>query len=150
MPPQPKRPCPMPTNTHSSIMYQKTPLLDVTFQIAFPQNLQISSAPPVTFQGRVKHLFPNFSLTQDQSSYNFLSADQRWQLVLGRGTLAVVARQYEGWGAFQSHIKLATDAVAIEYPPPYLSRIGLRFRNIIRRSALGLTDKGWDQLLHNK
>lgn len=140
----------MPTNTHSSIMYQKTPLLDVTFQIAFPQNLQISSAPPVTFQGRVKHLFPNFSLTQDQSSYNFLSADQRWQLVLGRGTLAVVARQYEGWGAFQSHIKLATDAVAIEYPPPYLSRIGLRFRNIIRRSALGLTDKGWDQLLHNK
>lgn len=59
-------------------------------------------------------------------------------------------RQYEGWKAFQSQINLATDAVAIEYPPPYVSRIGLRFRNIIRRCALGLTDKGWDQLLHNK
>lgn len=118
--------------------------------MAFPQNLQISSAPPVTFQGRVKHLFPHFSLTQDYASYNFLSADQRWQLVLGRGSLAVVARQYEGWGNFQTRIKLATDAVEIEYPPPYCSRIGLRFRNIIRRSALGLTDQNWDHLLQNK
>ncbi|MEO7861983.1 MAG: hypothetical protein ABIU05_16420 [Nitrospirales bacterium] len=35
-------------------------------------------------------------------------------------------------------------------PPPYVSHIGLRFRDIIRRSAVGLTDKGWDQLLQNK
>ena len=131
-------------------MYQKTPLLDVTFQMTFPQNLQISSAPPVNFQGRVKNLFPNFSLTQDKASYNFLSADQRCQLVLSPGSLAVVARHYEGWDTFQTHIRLATNAVENEYPPPYLSRIGLRFRNIIRRSALGLTDKDWNQLLQNK
>ena len=37
-----------------------------------------------------------------------------------------------------------------EYPPPYLSRIGLHFRNLIRRSALGLTDQNWNQLLQNK
>lgn len=140
----------MSTKTYSSVMYQKTPLLDVTFQVAFPQNLQISSAPPVKFQGRVKHLFQNFSLTQDKASYNFLSANQRWQLVLGRESLAVVARQYEGWEAFQTHIKLATEAIEIEYPPPYFSRIGLRFRNIVRRSSLGLMNKEWDQLLHNK
>ncbi len=138
------------TKTHSSVMYQKAPLLDVTFQVTFPQNLQISSAPPVNFQGKVKNLFPNFSLTQDKTSYNFLSADQRWQLVLSQGSLAVVARQYEGWEAFQTPIRLATNAVENEYPPPYLSRIGLRFRNIIRRSALGLTDKNWNQLLQNK
>ncbi|GJL70211.1 MAG: hypothetical protein NPIRA06_28460 [Nitrospirales bacterium] len=140
----------MTTKKHSSVMYQKTPLLDVTFQVTFPQNLQISSNPPVNFQGRIKNLFPNFSLTQDQSSYNFLSADQRWQLLLNRGFLAVVARQYEEWEAFQTHINLATAAVEIEYPPPYVSRIGLRFRNIIRRSVVGLTGKNWDQLLHNK
>ncbi|HSF11048.1 MAG TPA: TIGR04255 family protein [Nitrospirales bacterium] len=57
---------------------------------------------------------------------------------------------YEGWDAFQTHIRLATNAVEKKYPPPYLSRIWLHFRNIIRRSALGLTDKDWNQLLQNK
>lgn len=57
---------------------------------------------------------------------------------------------YESWDAFQTDIRLATNAVENEYPPPYLSRIGLRLRNLIRRSALGLTDKDWNQLLQNK
>ncbi|MGP0591875.1 TIGR04255 family protein [Nitrospira sp. T9] len=57
---------------------------------------------------------------------------------------------YEGWEAFQTHIRLATNAVENEYTPPYLSRIGLRFRNIIRKSVLGLTDKDWNQLPQKK
>lgn len=131
-------------------MYQQAPLLDVTFQVTFPQNLQISSAPPVAFQAKIKALFPNFSLSQDKTSYNFLSANQRWQLVLGRGSLAMVARQYEGWDRFQGHLKPALDALQSEFSPPYYSRIGLRFRNIVRKSVLGLTDKEWGQLLQQK
>ncbi|GJL70753.1 MAG: hypothetical protein NPIRA06_33880 [Nitrospirales bacterium] len=52
----------------------------------------------------------------------------------------MVVRQYEGWEDFQTHIKLATDAVEVK-PPPYASRIGLRFRKIFRKSVVGLTGK---------
>ncbi len=140
----------MTTQTITNVTYQRSPLLDVTFQVNFPVNLQISSAPPVTFQAKVKSLFPSFSLTQDKTSYNFLSADQHGQLVLGQESLAVVARPYDGWGPLHQRITLAMEALQNEYPPPYISRIGLRFRNIIRKSVLGLTDKEWNQLLQHK
>lgn len=140
----------MTAQTIPSVTYQRSPLLDVTFQVTFPVNLQISSAPPVTFQAKVKSFFPNFSLTQDKTSYNFLTADQRGQLLLGQESLAVVARQYEGWSPLHQRITLAMEALQTEYPPPYFSRVGLRFRNIIRRSVLGLTDKEWNHLLQRK
>ena len=140
----------MPTQTASSVIYQKAPLIDATYQVTFPQDLQISSAPPVGFQRKTKTRFPNFSLTPDKTSYTFASADQRWHMVLGSSSLAVVARHYDGWETFQQHINLATETLQSEYTPPYFSRIGLRFRNIIRKSVLGLSDKEWDQLLQNK
>lgn len=140
----------MSPQTHSSVLYQRSPLIDGTCQVAFPPNLQISAAPPAGFQTKIKTLFPNFSLTQDKSSYNFISANQSQQVVLDRAALAVVTRHYEGWEHFQKSIKVVLEALQTEYPPPYVTRIGLRFRNIIRKSVLGLTDKEWDQLLPTK
>ncbi len=130
--------------------YANTPLLDVTCQLTFPQNLKISAAPPVGFQDKIKNLFPLFSLTQDKTAYNFLSTDQRWQAVLGKGSLTLVARQYDEWKNFSKHIQSAMTALEQEYPPQFLLRIGLRFRNIVRKSALGVTDKEWNQLLHHQ
>ena len=83
----------MAQTTTPAVTYINTPLVDVTCQLAFPQNLKISAAPPVGFQEKVKVLFPLFSLTQDKTAYNFMSTDQRWQLVLGKGALTLVARQ---------------------------------------------------------
>ncbi len=140
----------MPEATIPSVMYTKTPLVDVTCQLTFPQNLKISAAPPVGFQEHVKDVFPIFSLTQDKTAYNFMSTDQRWQLVLGKGALTLVARQYDGWQSFSHNLQVATAALKQEYPPQFLLRVGLRFRNIIRKSALGVTDTEWHQLLQNK
>ena len=133
-----------------SVIYQKTPLIDVTCQLTFPQNLKISAAPPTGFQEKVKTTFPMFALTRDKTAYNFMSADQQWQLVLGKGSLTLVARQYSGWESFFKYLQGALSALEQEYPPPFVLRMGLRFRNIIRKSALGVTNKGWDQLLHTK
>ncbi len=130
--------------------YQQTPLVDVTCQLTFPPNLKISAAPPVGFQEGVKTLFPLFALTQDKSAYNFTSEDQRWQLVLGKGALTLVARQYDGWENFTKYFQQAITALQKDYPPQFLQRIGLRFRNIVRKSALGVTDLEWDQLLQGK
>ena len=136
--------------TTPAVIYQKTPLVDVTCQLTFPQNLKISAAPPVGFQEHIRDMFPMFALTQDKTAYNFTSTDQRWQVVLGKGALTLVARQYDGWKNFTNHLQTAIHALEQEFPPQLVLRIGLRFRNIIRKSTLGVTDKEWNQLLHAK
>ncbi len=140
----------MSATTIPSVTYQNAPLIDVTCQLTFPQNLKISAGPPVGFQENIKGMLPMFSLTQDKTAYNFTSTDQRKQVVLGKGSLACVARQYQGWKDFSQYLQSALRALEKEYPPPFLLRVGLRFRNIIRRSALGLTDTEWGQLLQSK
>jgi len=140
----------MAQTTTPSVTYTNTPLVDVTCQLTFPQNLKIAAAPPVGFQEKVKDMFPIFALTQDNTAYNFTSTDQRWQLVLGKGALTLVARQYDGWESFLKCLQGAMTALEQEYPPQFLLRVGLRFRNIIRKAALGVTDKEWDQLLQTK
>ncbi len=140
----------MAQTTTPTVSYLNTPLVDVTCQLTFPQNLRISAAPPVGFQEKVKSLFPMFSLTQEKTAYNFMSTDQHWQLVLSKGALTLVARKYEGWKDFEQHLQGAMGALEQEYPPQFLLRVGLRFRNIIRKSALGMRDKEWDQVLQTK
>ncbi len=140
----------MAQTTTPTVSYLNTPLVDVTCQLTFPQNLKISAAPPVGFQEKVKDLFPMFSLTQDKTAYNFISPDQRWQLVLSKGALTLVSRKYEGWKDFERHLQGALVALEEEYRPQFLLRVGLRFRNIIRKSALGIRDKEWDQVLQAK
>jgi uncharacterized protein (TIGR04255 family) len=140
----------MTQTTTPTVTYTNTPLVDVTCQLTFPQNLKISAAPPVGFQEKVKDMFPLFALTQDKTAYNFMSTDQRWQLVLGKGALTLVARQYDGWMNFSKYLQGAMAALEQEYPPQFVIRVGLRFRNIIRKSALGVTDKEWNQLLQAK
>jgi uncharacterized protein (TIGR04255 family) len=136
--------------TTSTVTYTNTPLVDVTCQLTFPQNLKISAGPPVGFQEKVKDMFPMFGLTQDRTAYNFMSSDQRWQLVLGKGALTLVARQYDDWKNFSKYLQGAISALEQEYPPQFFLRVGLRFRNIVRKSALGVTDKEWNQLLQAK
>jgi uncharacterized protein (TIGR04255 family) len=140
----------MAQTTIPTVTYTNTPLVDVTCQLTFPQNLKIFAAPPVGFQEKVKDMYPMFELTQDKTAYNFMSSDQRWQLVLSKGALTLVAREYDDWKNFSKFLQGAISALEQEYPPQFLLRMGLRFRNIIRKSALGVTDMEWEQLLQAK
>ena len=79
-----------------------------------------------------------------------MSSDQQWQLVLDKGTLTLVARQYDDWKNFSKYLQEAISALEQEYPLQFWLRMGLRFRNIIRKSALGVTDMEWKQLLQAK
>ncbi len=131
----------MTQTTTPIVTYTNAPLVDVTCQLTFPENLKISAAPPVGFQDKVRGMLPMFSLTQDKTAYNFMSSDQRWQVVLAKGALTLVAREYDGWKNFSQRLQGVLTALEQEYPPQFLLRVGLRFRNIIRKSALGMTDK---------
>jgi uncharacterized protein (TIGR04255 family) len=79
--------------------------------------------------------------------YEFTSADEQWTLSLTRDFLALTARRYERWEAFKEHLKQALGALVENYSPAFFSRIGLRYRDIIRRSVLGLEGNRWNELL---
>ena len=130
----------MTQTTTPAVTYTNAPLVDVTCQLTFPQNLKISAAPPVGFQEKVKDMFPMFALTQDKTAYNFMSTDQRWQLVLGKGALTLVARQYDGWMNFSKYLQGAMAALEQEYPPQFVLRDRLTISQ--HHSQIGLRGDG--------
>lgn len=123
-------------------------VLETIAQIRFPALLTISSVPPAAFQERVRAQFPQFGQSQDRQAYVFQSSDQQWMLTLGVDSLALVGRRDEGWDAFKARWNMAVQALGAIYRPQHLVRVGVRIRNVIRRSIYDLADVEWSQLLH--
>jgi len=152
------------------VIYKHNPLEQVICQLKFPPVLRIESELPAKFQERVRSMFPLFSEPQALSAgpdfpeevmklvgslmpirpvrvYEFATLDGQWKLTLSRDFLALVCSTYERWEEFVEHLKVPVRALGDEYSPAFLSRIGLRYRNVIRRSVLGLEGVPWKDLL---
>ena len=132
------------------MIYKTNPLIEVTCQFRFPTILKISSRPPAAFQDQIRNQFPHFGLSQDSKTYQFMSEDRAWLLVLEQGFLALTAKRYDRWENFRLHLEGPFAALCKLYNPAFLSRVGLRYANLIRRSALGLGKEGWGKLLNQQ
>jgi uncharacterized protein (TIGR04255 family) len=84
-----------------------------------------------------------------QKSYSFASDDagQTWTLVLTREALSLTTKSYAHWGEFRGRLEPAVNALIGEYAPAHFSRVGLRYRDLICRSDLGLAEVPWSDLL---
>jgi len=82
-----------------------------------------------------------------QKSYTFASEDGDWSIALTRDALSLVAKNYVRWEQFRERLQPAMEALVEVYEPSPFARVGLRYRDLICRSDLGLTDVEWDQLL---
>jgi uncharacterized protein (TIGR04255 family) len=80
-------------------------------------------------------------------AYQFSTVDDLWTIHLGREFLALSCRRYDRWENFKDHLGEPLRALLEIYAPAFFSRIGLRYRDIIRRSVLGLEGVGWGELL---
>jgi uncharacterized protein (TIGR04255 family) len=152
------------------VVYTKNPLEDVVCQLKFPPILRIESEPPAAFQDRISDEYPilednpvqQLSLppavarilsgemigAAQNRQYQFVSSDGAWKLVLNREFLALSTGQYKRWEEFSSRLRRAMVALESQYKPPaFLTRIGLRYKDVIRRSDFGGTDEPWSRLL---
>jgi uncharacterized protein (TIGR04255 family) len=153
------------------VVYGKNPLADVICQLKFPAVLRITSEAPSVFQDLVRDRFPVFrEIKQDLSNlnlpenvakvfserigiatselaYNFLTGDERLRVALARDFIALSDRGYRTWGEFRSYLDPALSALTEVYGPAFFERVGLRYRDIIVRSRLGLEDAPWRDLL---
>jgi len=157
------------------VVYSKNPLEEVICQIRFPPILRIDTEVPAKFQEVIRDQYPLFEEKReivseisgemarmlpvellramgtgiaDKKAYNFTSLDEKWIVSLTRDFLALTSNDYSRWEAFSDHFNSPLSELIGEYKPTLFSRVGLRYRNIIRRSRLGLADNTpWSALL---
>ena len=80
-------------------------------------------------------------------SYRFFTSTRDWQAVLATGFVALAAYKYTRWEHFRQRLRLVTEALMKVYSVREFTRIGLRYRDVIDRSDLGLPGKSWADLL---
>jgi uncharacterized protein (TIGR04255 family) len=161
----------LPFSQFPRILYDKNPLELVICQLRFPPILKIEAELPSGFQEAVRSTFPLFNDAQPQvaiaqgippeiskllgtmlpvqapRTYQFTSSDGNWQITLTRESLALSCRKYRRWEEFRNILETPLSALLNYYKPAFFSRIGLRYRDLICRSALGLDGVPWNELL---
>jgi uncharacterized protein (TIGR04255 family) len=151
------------------VIYHKNPLAEVICQLRFPRILKINAELPAAFQERIRAAYPVYSEPRAEANvqilpewarmvgidlglgagqtFNFSSADDTWKVTLTSQSLALTATHYTRWEDFKAHLEGPLAALIAVYSPAFFTRIGLRYRNVIRRSGLGLRDVPWRELL---
>lgn len=152
------------------VLYSKAMLHEVVCQVRFPADLRLEKDPPAEFQQRVRAMFPllnrktqsvvgtlppevakAFEAVVPPSGTNtiwqFATEDGKTRLDLAKDKLTLTSRSYDRWEHFWKQFHEPLDAFVDLYKPPFFVRIGLRYQNLIRRSALGLNDVAWPELL---
>ncbi len=159
----------MPIPPSKRVIYKKAALDNVICQLRFPPVLRIGSEPPVKFQDSIRKQFPHYEervrslkaqLPPEIASvlpavpgegapraHDFLSGDRTWQVSLTRDFLALTTSAYTQWEDFKQQLDAPMAALQECYEPSFYVRIGLRYRDVVVRSKLGLRERPWSTLL---
>ena len=155
------------------VIYEKNPLETVVSQLRFPPILRIAAETTV-YQERVRERYPllqerpgfdlgmmglppevakvvsaelPLALRGGHAVFDFATADEVWKISLSQDFLALTTVRYVRWEEFRAHLQFALQALLEEYSPAFFTRIGLRYRDVIRRPVLGLQGCAWTELL---
>lgn len=160
----------MPIPESQRVVYKKTPLIEVICQVRYPSIFRIESEHPVQFQSILASDFPVAQekqvVTQIPAevlsilpevvqrslplarAYDFSSRDGVWTVSLTRDFLSLATKGYRRWEEFRTLLEKCLHALQAVYSPPFYLRVGLRYQDIISRSALGLKRVSWSELLN--
>lgn len=149
----------------SRVVYAKNPLVEVVAAVQFPDVLALIQEPPSEFQKRfskdyplseIRQLIaalavgpsePQKPITQPGRTYFFSSLDKNWTVSVESKLLALTCRNYREWPEFRKRFKPLLEAMIEMYGIGVISRLGLRYQDVIVRKALGLEGHSWNELL---
>jgi len=153
------------------VLYKKNPLVEVICQFRYPTILRIREGQLADFQDRIRKDYPGYSEQEPSivvppqipkeftaiieqmktppglASYRFSTRDSQRFISLRDEFMALAETNYEKWDSFIEEVMKAESALKEVYEPAFYSRVGLRYRDIISRRSLGLTNVGWQDLL---
>jgi uncharacterized protein (TIGR04255 family) len=163
----------MPFPSSPRVIFEVNPLAEVVCQLSFPSSLKIASELPAEFQEGIRQSYPllqpqggaggmgvvqegpgwrfrqgfNIGVGQ-QPSYLFATEDGNRTVMLTPESLAVAETRYERWENFRAEVEAVMRLVIELYEPPFFTRVGLRYKNLLDRRQLGLADAPWKDLLN--
>ena len=150
----------MPLPSPARVIYQRNPLLEVITQLRFPTILKIANQDPVEFQDAIRQNYPILevsSLDEEEESpsdghhpdpiYHFKSEDFQWEVLLNRDFLTLITNHYDRYEAFKERFSAVMKVFETIYKPAFYDRVGLRYKDLIIRSSLGLEDEAWSNLI---
>jgi uncharacterized protein (TIGR04255 family) len=153
------------------VIYGKNPLEKVICQLRFPPILKIEAAPPTEFQEKIRDRYPHYSVKNTAAlpvevpgdlgklitlnfpasgtAHEFESRDRKWKVSLTKAFIALSCDSYTRWEDFKEHFHGSLTALEELYKPSFYERIGLRYRDVVRRSTLSINDVPWSELLQS-
>lgn len=152
------------------VVYQSNPLKQVICQLRFPTILKIEDERPIEFHGAIRAQFPyyapvvehmhNVSVSDNGGAYpdtlvshsdtpnhTFESQDRCWKINLTSNFITLSTTCYTRWEDFRDRFLEPLKILENIYAPSFFNRIGLRYIDVIDRTALGLEGCGWAELL---
>ncbi len=163
----------MPFPDSERVIYKNNPLIEVVCQLRFPTILRIGAGQPADFQDKIRQDYPIYRLQEPSiefmpqipkeltailgqirlpipqlpSTHRFSTKDEGRFISLSQDFVALTETRYEKWDLFRSELAKAESTLKEVFKPAFYSRIGLRYRDKISRSALGLDNSEWSDLL---
>ena len=155
------------------IIYKNNVLEQVICQLRFPTILKIDTEVPSQFQEMIRHRFPIYKETNEGAGlgfpdgiaqlipreliesfairgnlrFQFLSSDREWTVSLTREFVALSTINYISWEEFRENMELIIKALIDVYAPASITRVGLRYQNVIDRNVLNLAGFAWKDLI---
>ena len=80
-------------------------------------------------------------------NYQFSTQDGVWRVNLTSKFISLACTDYTCWEDFAAHMDKPLAAFIQLYRPAYFQRVGLRYRNVISRQALGLEERPFSELI---
>lgn len=158
----------MPFPSFPRAEFPQNTLEEVICQVSFPAVLSISTHSPSEFQERIRERYPRYSKENpvsvppqvaqmlrpflgengEKTVHRFRTSDEVQMISLASEFTAISTSQYRNWANFSGEIELSLNALGDVYKPAFVSRVGLRYRNVIDREQLGLPDRTWRELIN--
>lgn len=163
----------MPIPDSEKVIFKQNIIDRVICQLKFHPILRIDSELPAAFQERIRAEFPKFRETENiivepppnlsaaisvdqfkqmfrlpsDKNYEFSSDDSSWKVNLSRTFISISGDNYERWTQFREKLDMPLNALLDIYAPNNFTRIGLRYVNVIKRSALKMENVEWTELI---
>jgi uncharacterized protein (TIGR04255 family) len=136
---------------------------EVICQFRFPPILKIPKGDIAEFQDEIRKLYPNYKdasetpemapelhgsvlLLKPRNPAHRFYDDEGWTVALAKDSLALVSTNYVQFEDFYERLKIIVNAFDKIYSPSYYSRVGLRYKNMLCRSALDIKEE-WKDLV---
>lgn len=159
----------MPFPEKKRVKFAVNPLIEVISQLSFltpyTSDEGFSAENMSNLHESVKDRFPLFdinktvtveyqaetqaSATHEEDLFEFSSIDKNWKITLRKESVSIATPTYECWGEFKANLDYFIHEGLLKHcSPKHLGRIGLRYRDVINRSELGLDGVPWNELLN--